>query len=339
MHTGHHWEEGRWAHHLLPYDHGLHVFNVYGYSSDKPRAPELNRELCLELFAAVAALGNRMIFILGDWNFAPDDYPIGLWQGGQVNRPLSNVTFTSPQGEVQTDWVLCSKALLPACGMEEATEKKPDHWAIKLDFDLEFVSQGYMGQRSYETAERTDPLVVAVEYQKQRDLHLARWSTALMSHDVDLLWQLWYASSLTLEPAHSSSGLPPFLGEIPPTVEAQYAALDAWLTGKKKKEQAERSASWRAYVKEAWERSPKKIYKWIRGNASVWDLAILNDDGYALSPDQIAQAVLQARSKLWQPGEATFPNKATSAEGHRPLPSGKSKGGRQMEHRKTSTAP
>eukprot|EP00971_Amphidinium_carterae_P099421 1966882-Amphidinium_carterae.3 len=85
---------------------------------------------------------------------------------------------------------------------------------------------------------------------------------------------------------------PTFLGEIPPTVEAQYACLHAWITGKKKKEQAERSASWRAYVKEAWERSPKKIYKWIRGNDSVWDLAILHDNGYALSPDQTAQAEL-----------------------------------------------
>eukprot|EP00971_Amphidinium_carterae_P280903 5576867-Amphidinium_carterae.2 len=80
---------------------------------------------------------------------------------------------------------------------------------------------------------------------------------------------------------------PPFLGEIPPMVEAQYAALNAWLTGKKKKEQAERSASWRAV------------------NASVWDLAILNEDDDALTPDQIAQAELQAWSKLWQPGEAT----------------------------------
>eukprot|EP00971_Amphidinium_carterae_P283132 5621015-Amphidinium_carterae.1 len=124
-----------------------------------------------------------MIFILGDWYFTPDDFPIDLLQGGQVNRPLSNITFTSPQGEVQTDWILCSKALLPACGIEEATEKMPDHWAIKLEFNLEFVSQGYMGQRSYETAERTDPLVIAVEYRKQRAQHLARWSTALMSHD------------------------------------------------------------------------------------------------------------------------------------------------------------
>eukprot|EP00971_Amphidinium_carterae_P045753 900316-Amphidinium_carterae.2 len=136
---------------------------------------------------------------------------------------------------------------------------------------------------------------------------------------------------------------PTFLGKIPPILEAQYTALDTWLTGKKKKEQAERSASWR----EAWERSPKKSYKWIRGNASVWDLAILNEDGYSLTPDQTAQAELQAWSKLWQPGEATFPNKATSKSSSRTgdlrkvidhCPLGKARG-RQMEHRRTPTAP
>eukprot|EP00971_Amphidinium_carterae_P270360 5364571-Amphidinium_carterae.5 len=39
---------------------------------------------------------------------------------------------------------------------------------------------------------------------------------------------------------------PTFLGEIPPTVEAQCTCLD----GKKKKQQSERSASWKAYVKD-----------------------------------------------------------------------------------------
>eukprot|EP00971_Amphidinium_carterae_P099420 1966882-Amphidinium_carterae.2 len=143
MQQGHHWEAGRLC-------------------SDNPRAPDLNRESCLELFAAVA-----------------------------VNRPLSTVTYTSPQGEVHMDWILCSKALSLACGTEEETDKKPDHRAIEMDFDLELVSQGYMGQRSYETAERTDPLEIAVEYQKQRDHQLPRWSTALTRHDVDILWQLW----------------------------------------------------------------------------------------------------------------------------------------------------
>eukprot|EP00971_Amphidinium_carterae_P141436 2802561-Amphidinium_carterae.1 len=105
---------------------------------------------------------------------------------------------------------------------------------------------------------------------------------------------------------------PPFLGEIPPTAEAQLTRLDAWVTGRRKRIQAERTASWRAYVKEMWATSPKKIYKWIRGTAAVWDLAILSADGYALSPDQAAGAELEAWSKLWQPGQTSFPQKTTS---------------------------
>eukprot|EP00971_Amphidinium_carterae_P006107 120334-Amphidinium_carterae.1 len=61
-----------------------------------------------------------------------------------------------------------------------------------------------------------------------------------------------------------------------------------------------------------WATSPKKIYKWIRGTAAVWDLAILSENGYALSPDQVAQAELAAWSKLWQPGNTTFSQKVTS---------------------------
>eukprot|EP00971_Amphidinium_carterae_P000175 3746-Amphidinium_carterae.1 len=61
-----------------------------------------------------------------------------------------------------------------------------------------------------------------------------------------------------------------------------------------------------------WNTSPKKIYKWIRGTAAVWDLAIPSTDGFALSPDQATRAELEAWSKLWQPGNTTFPAKATS---------------------------
>eukprot|EP00971_Amphidinium_carterae_P340370 6478675-Amphidinium_carterae.1 len=161
MEKGMHWELGRWAHHLLPYEGGLHIFDVYGYSSDKERAPELNREVCLEIFAAVAALD--------------------LVHGGQINRPLSEVRHTSPTGELQLDWILCSKALMPACGIEQDTGKQPDH--------------GYRGQRSYETAERTEVQEVEVEYGRARQLHLARWSTALAAKDVEQLWELWCRSS------------------------------------------------------------------------------------------------------------------------------------------------
>eukprot|EP00971_Amphidinium_carterae_P331753 6465521-Amphidinium_carterae.2 len=169
-----------------------------------------------------------------------------------------------------------------------------------MEFQLDLVSQGYMGHKSNETGERTDTLEIAVEYQKQHGKQLARWSSALRMQDVDLLWQLWCRAT------EQALGLPPLsrgrltlrkqqlleqppgdeavaaakqhdqvtdlrrklldtgactfferpncLGETP-TVEAQYACLDAWITGKKtKKQQAERIASWRAYVKDAWER-------------------------------------------------------------------------------------
>eukprot|EP00971_Amphidinium_carterae_P274152 5440799-Amphidinium_carterae.1 len=46
------------------------------------------RALCIELFSAVAALGSRKIFIIGDRNFEPDELPIDLVRGSQVNRPL-----------------------------------------------------------------------------------------------------------------------------------------------------------------------------------------------------------------------------------------------------------
>eukprot|EP00971_Amphidinium_carterae_P109161 2161516-Amphidinium_carterae.1 len=75
--------------------------------------------------------------------------------------------------------------------MELDTGKQPDHVAICLDFRRELVSQGYRGQKSYETAERTTEQEVGVEYGRARQAHLARWSTALASQDVDHLWDLW----------------------------------------------------------------------------------------------------------------------------------------------------
>eukprot|EP00971_Amphidinium_carterae_P213495 4237036-Amphidinium_carterae.1 len=75
---------------------------------------------------------------------------------------------------------------------------------------------------------------------------------------------------------------PAFLDVIPPTAEAQLRALDEWVNRRKNKLKTERAAIWRAYVKEMWSTSPKKIYKWIRGTAAVWDIAILSDEGFAL---------------------------------------------------------
>eukprot|EP00971_Amphidinium_carterae_P161301 3198382-Amphidinium_carterae.1 len=281
---------------FCPLKGGLHIFNVYGYSSDKERAQELNREVCMEIFAAVAALGNRQIFILGDWNFEPDNFSIDLLNGGQVNRPLSEVLITPPTGGLQIDWILCSKALMPACGKEVEAGTKPDHVAISLDFRLELVSQGYRGQKSYETAERTKAQEVENEYARARRGHLASWSTALAARDVDALWELWCRASeqaLGLPPNSRGRLLlgnqqllekvpdeeaiatakqqdtvanlkvklldtgactffewPAFLGVIPPTAEGQLTAIDEWVNSRKKRLQAERTANWRAYVKE-----------------------------------------------------------------------------------------
>eukprot|EP00971_Amphidinium_carterae_P054241 1068472-Amphidinium_carterae.2 len=77
-------------------------------------------------FIAVAALGNRNIFILEIGTLSPttSHRVIDLVCGGQLNRSLSNVDGTSPKGKVNLDWVLCSKSMLPACGLETATGKK-----------------------------------------------------------------------------------------------------------------------------------------------------------------------------------------------------------------------
>eukprot|EP00971_Amphidinium_carterae_P049176 969142-Amphidinium_carterae.1 len=104
MEKGTHWELGRWAHHLLPYDGGLHIFNVYGYSSDKERAHELNREVCLEIFAAVAALAVWDLAILSEDGYAlsPDQAARAeleawskLWQPGHTTFPAKVTSQSS----------------------------------------------------------------------------------------------------------------------------------------------------------------------------------------------------------------------------------------------------
>eukprot|EP00971_Amphidinium_carterae_P149596 2966063-Amphidinium_carterae.1 len=88
MHN-HYSTAGRGSHHLLPYEGGLHVYNVYGYSADHLLALEKNRGLVTEILGSVAGLGNRLI-IAGDRNFEPDDMPTDLVHGEQFSRPLSD---------------------------------------------------------------------------------------------------------------------------------------------------------------------------------------------------------------------------------------------------------
>eukprot|EP00971_Amphidinium_carterae_P277022 5497579-Amphidinium_carterae.1 len=93
---------------------------------------------------------------------------------------------------------------MPACGIEQSTEQKPDHIAISLAFNLSLVSQGYRGQKSYETAERENADELAADYARARRAHLTGWSTALAAKDVDQLWDLWCRA------AETALGLPAF---------------------------------------------------------------------------------------------------------------------------------
>eukprot|EP00971_Amphidinium_carterae_P166114 3292667-Amphidinium_carterae.3 len=60
-------------------------------------------------------------------------------------------------------------------------------------------------------------------------------------------------------------------------------------------------------------RGSAALRRCISGSEAMLELAMLRENGYALSPDQIAQAELNAWSTLWQPGVANFPNKSTIA--------------------------
>eukprot|EP00971_Amphidinium_carterae_P185957 3691467-Amphidinium_carterae.1 len=95
---------------------------------------------------------------------------------------------------------------------------------------------------------------------------------------------------------------PAWLGPHPPTAAAQSKALQDWVTARNSSRAKERKKSWQQYVTDMWKESPKRIYKWIRGNVVVWDLAISGADRFALTPDQAAKTELEAWSKLWEPG-------------------------------------
>eukprot|EP00971_Amphidinium_carterae_P165559 3281901-Amphidinium_carterae.1 len=52
LEDGAHWEAGRRAHYILPYEGGVHVYNVYGYPSTDKQAPEKNREILVEVMGS-----------------------------------------------------------------------------------------------------------------------------------------------------------------------------------------------------------------------------------------------------------------------------------------------
>eukprot|EP00971_Amphidinium_carterae_P319360 6347297-Amphidinium_carterae.2 len=292
-----------------------------------------NRELLLEVMGSVASLGKRPILLGGDWNFEPDDFPIDLVHGATVQRPLSDEAATSPvlHGEdtvdngTKIDWFLVSKSLLPATGLEEALDFKPDRNVVQIPVALDLEAKAR---------------------------HSGAWTYALVARDVETLWPLWcraaehalglpVGSRGSLLLARSSlAGLAPeeeeeeeaveaakqqatvtnlkrrladtggmtffdwplWLGPHPPTAAAQAKALQDWLMARNANHAKERKKSWQTYVAEMWKQAPKRIYKWIRGTVVVWDLAIRGSNGFALTLDETAKVELEAWSKLWRPG-------------------------------------
>eukprot|EP00971_Amphidinium_carterae_P293328 5824004-Amphidinium_carterae.1 len=122
------------------------MYNVYGYCSDDKQAPEKNRELLLEVLGSVASLGIPVYWaVTGTSNLrsSPLTWCTELPCNGQ-----SVVLHGVDHGDNGTkiDWFLVSKALLPATGLEEALDYKPDHNMVQLPVALEKVSQGFRGQ-------------------------------------------------------------------------------------------------------------------------------------------------------------------------------------------------
>eukprot|EP00971_Amphidinium_carterae_P183297 3637889-Amphidinium_carterae.1 len=69
--------------------------------------------------------------------------------------PALNGEDTADNG-TKIDWSLISKTLMPATGLAEALDYKPDHNVVQLPVALEKVSQGVRGQPDYETPTETD---------------------------------------------------------------------------------------------------------------------------------------------------------------------------------------
>eukprot|EP00971_Amphidinium_carterae_P309706 6154667-Amphidinium_carterae.3 len=89
-------------------------------------------------------------------------------------RPVSDERATFPllrgvdDGEMgrKINWFLVSKALMPASELEEATDFKQDHRAIRMPLALEKISEA-----------------------KAR--RAGAWTHALVARDVETLWPFW----------------------------------------------------------------------------------------------------------------------------------------------------
>eukprot|EP00971_Amphidinium_carterae_P176095 3490676-Amphidinium_carterae.2 len=84
------------------------------------------------------------------------------------------------------------KTLVLACGLEEVTDLKPDHVAVKLSLQLDRLSPGFQGQRIYEEPQISDKGEVEIGYLAARANKAGAWILGLQERNVDELFDLAY---------------------------------------------------------------------------------------------------------------------------------------------------
>eukprot|EP00971_Amphidinium_carterae_P065708 1302360-Amphidinium_carterae.1 len=109
------------------------------------------------------------------------------------------------------------------------------------------------------------------------------------------------------------------LGECPPTAQAQREFLEGRISARKTQKAKDSRKAWQTFVKEAWEETPRKIYKWLRGKTLVWNLAVSLDGKWAAGPAEVAELEVQAWNKLWQGDPVTQARPRTAPSGLKAL--------------------
>eukprot|EP00971_Amphidinium_carterae_P330356 6463351-Amphidinium_carterae.1 len=206
-----------------------------------------------------------------------------------VVRPLSDEVATALKGEqIKLDWFLTSQILAPACGLEEVTDLKPDHAAVRLPLKLDSgclsVSRLVCGDRR-STRNRMSLTKERLRLGSRGRLLLAqrqRVAPVPVKEAMTAAKQKAMVAQLKRQVLASgpcaSLEWPDFLGPHYLESEQQLNCLDAWYQQIAKADAKQRREGWNQYVKDMWKIGPKKIYKWIRGTAVVWDLAVHDDD-------------------------------------------------------------
>eukprot|EP00971_Amphidinium_carterae_P247336 4911967-Amphidinium_carterae.2 len=132
---------------------GLHVYSVYGHSSDDPLMPEKKEQ--------------GFVLLAGYWNFEPDDMPADLVHGGQVVRPLSDHCAKAWQAEMQSSLTGSSP---PNCWRQLVGLRKPL-----------ILNQIIKSMKSLNLLTREK--LVEAAYMAERANHVGAWILAMQEQD------------------------------------------------------------------------------------------------------------------------------------------------------------